>query len=90
MAKHRVDNTHWNYPDLGGAISIPLASADRRELFVLDLRRGRIDLAKGTYTHRGRQEVVLVRLEFGGSPHRNPHGEEIGSPHLHLYREGYG
>jgi len=90
MAKHRVDNTHWNYPDLEGAISIPLASADRRELFVLDLRRGRIDLAKGTYQNRGRQVVVLVRLDFGGSPHRNPDGEEIGSPHLHLYREGYG
>lgn len=90
MAKHRVDNTHWNYPDLGGAISVPLASADRRELFVLDLRRARIDLAKGTYQNRGRQVVVLVRLDFGGAPHRNPDGEEIGSPHLHLYREGYG
>ncbi|MGH8467941.1 MAG: DUF6978 family protein [Gammaproteobacteria bacterium] len=67
-----------------------MASADRRELFVLDLRRGRIDLAKGTYQNRGRQVVVLVRLDFGGSPHRNPDGEEIGSPHLHLYREGYG
>jgi hypothetical protein len=33
---------------------------------------------------------VLVRLDFGGAPHRNPDGEEIGSPHLHLYREGYG
>ncbi|MGH8510867.1 MAG: DUF6978 family protein, partial [Gammaproteobacteria bacterium] len=84
MSKHRVDNTHWNYPDRGRAISIPLASADRRELCVLDLRRGRIDLAKGTYQNRGRQVVVLVRLDFGGSPHRNPDGEEIGSPHLHL------
>jgi hypothetical protein len=34
--------------------------------------------------------VVLVRLDFGGSPHRNPDGEEIGSPHLHVYREGFG
>ena len=90
MAKHRVDGTEWDYPDLGGAISIPLVSADRREQFVLDLRRGRIDLAKGTYQNRGRQVVVLVRLDFGGAPHRNPDGEEIGAPHLHLYREGFG
>ena len=90
LAKHRVDATEWDYPDLGGAISVPLRSADRREQFLLDLRRGRIDLAKGTYQNRGRQVVVLVRLDFGGAPHRNPDGEEIGSPHLHLYREGFG
>ena len=90
LAKHRVDTTEWDYPDLGGAVSIPLVSADRREQFVLDLRRGRIDLAKGTYQNRGRQVVVLVRLDFGGAPHRNPDGEEIGSPHLHLYRDGFG
>ncbi len=34
--------------------------------------------------------VVLVRLDFGGAPHSNPDGVEMGSPHLHLYREGYG
>ena len=90
MAKHRVDGTEWDYPDLGGAASIPLVSADRREQFMLDLRRGGIDLAKGTYQNRGRQVVVLVRLDFGGAPHRNPDGEEIDSPHLHLYREGFG
>lgn len=90
LAKHRADPTVWDYPDLGGGLSIPLVSADRREQFFLDLRRGRIDLAKGTYQNRGRQVIVLVRLDFGGAPHRNPDGEEVGSPHLHLYREGYG
>ena len=34
--------------------------------------------------------VILARLDFGGAPHRNPDGEEIACPHLHLYREGYG
>ena len=90
LAKYRADGTAWDYPDLGGAISIPLVSADRREQFVLDLRRGQIDLAKGTYQNRGRQVVVLVRLDFGGAPHRNPDGEEIGALHLHRYREGFG
>lgn len=90
LAKHRIDGTAWDYPDFGGAVSIPLVSADRREQFMLDLRRGRIDLAKGTYQNRGRQVVVLVRLDFGGIPHRNPDGEEIDSPHLHVYREGFG
>jgi len=90
MAKYGIDAAEWDYPGPGGGISVPLVSADRREQFVLDVRRGRIDLAKGTYQNRGRQVVVLVRLDFGGTPHRNPDGEEIGSPHFHLYREGFG
>lgn len=90
MEKRRVDDTIWRVPIVGGGISIPLLSADRREQFVLDIYRGRINLSKGTYQHRGRQVVVLVRLDFGGSPHRNPDGGEVGSPHLHVYREGFG
>jgi len=90
MEKRRVDGISWDYPYLGRAVSIPLVSSNRREQFLLDLRRGRIDLSKGTYQNRGRQVVVLVRLDFGGAPHRNPDGEEIGSPHLHVYREGFG
>jgi hypothetical protein len=90
LAKRRVDETEWSYPDFGGGISIPLVSMDRREQFWLDLRRAGIDLAKGTYQNRGRQVVVLVRLDFGGPPHRNPDGEELGSAHLHVYREGFG
>lgn len=34
--------------------------------------------------------MILARLDFGGAPHRNPDGEEIPCPHLHVYREGYG
>lgn len=88
--KHRVDEQRWNYPDLEGQISVPLVSADRSESFLLDLRRGRLALGKGTYQNRARQVVVIARLDFGGAPHRNPDGEEINSPHLHLYREGFG
>ena len=90
LKKRRSDTIQRDYPSLGGAVMAPLISIDGRERFSLDLRRGRIDLAKGTYQNRGRQIVVLARLDFGGAPHRNPDGKEIGSPHLHLYREGYG
>ena len=90
LEKRRIDTTEWNYPDFGGRVTVPLVSVDGRESFLLDLRRARINLAKGTYQNRGRQIVVLARLDFGGAPHRNPDGEEIESPHLHLYREGFG
>jgi hypothetical protein len=90
MEKRRLDDARWDYPGLGGSINIPLVSADKREDFLLDISRGRIDLLKGTYQNRSRQVVVLVRLDFGGQPHRNPDDEEIPSPHLHIYREGHG
>jgi len=80
----------WNYPPLGGSISIPLISTHKREHFLLDISRGQINLTKGKYQNRSREVIVLVRLDFGGSPHRNPDGEEIPSPHLHIYKEGYG
>ncbi len=90
MEKRRVDTTERDYPDLGGRITAPLVSADGREQFFLDLRRARLDLRKGTYQNRARQVAILARLDFGGPPHRNPDGEEVGSSHLHLYRERYG
>jgi hypothetical protein len=89
MEKHRFDDERYLYPT-SGSLVVPLQSLDKREQFLLDIRRGRIDLLKGKYQTRARQAVVLVRLDFGGAPHRNPDDQEIGSPHLHLYREGYG
>jgi len=86
MHKVRVNDDLSEYPALGGSVTIPLTSRDRREHFLLDISRGRIDLLKGTYQNRGRQVVVLVRLDFGGPPHRNPDEREIPCAHLHVYR----
>lgn len=90
MEKHRVDDTQYDYPGLGGALRIPLLSPDKREAFSLDVTRSQVNLAKGTSQNRARGVVVLARLDVGGQPHRNPDDSEIGSPHLHLYREGFG
>ena len=90
MEKHRVNEELRDFPANGEVIVLPLQSADQREQFLLDLSRGRIDLRKVKMQTRGRQVVVLLRLDLGGAPHRNPDGEEIPVPHLHIYREGYG
>lgn len=89
VEKHRVDEERRPLPDLGGGLVVPLMSPDGAESFHLDITRSRINLNKGTFQNRGRTTIILARLDFGGSPHRNPDGEEIGCPHLHLYREGY-
>lgn len=90
MEKHRTDETRYSYPNLGGLMTVPLRSPDRREQFILDVQRSRIDLLKVTHQNRARAVVVLVRLDLGGAPHRNPDGQEIPCPHLHVYREGFG
>lgn len=90
MEKHRADEQQHRFPTGGEALILLLHSSDKREQFLLDISRGRIDLAKIKMQNRGRQVVVLVRLDLGGAPHRNPDGEEIPCPHLHRYREGYG
>ena len=70
MEKHRADNEQHNFPMGGESLIVPLQSVDRREQFLLDISRGRIDLLRGKYQNRARQVVVLVRLDFGGPPHR--------------------
>lgn len=57
---------------------------------MLDIYRGKIELTKGTLQNRARQVFILAHLDYGGAPHRNPYGEEMPCPHLHIYREGYG
>jgi hypothetical protein len=90
MEKHRANEERADFPMGGQSVVVPLQSTDRREQFLLDLSRGRIDLLRVKMQNRGRQVVVLVRLDLGGAPHRNPDDEEIPVPHLHVYREGYG
>lgn len=87
MEKYRLDSTAYPFPDLGGNIEIPLQSSNQREAFSLDISRKRIALTT-KYQTRGRQSLVLARLDFN-SPHRNPDDTEVGVPHLHLYREGF-
>ncbi len=90
MEKHRANDERTAFPVGGQSVIIPLQSADRREHFLLDISRGQIDILKVKMQNRGRQVVVLVRLDLGGPPHRNPNDEEIPAPHLHIYREGFG
>ncbi len=88
MPKFRVSAEEYDYP-VGGNLTIPLISEDRRENFALDIWRSKIVLTKGRYQNRARNVVILLRLDFGGAPHRNPDGTELPCPHLHIYREGF-
>ncbi len=88
--KSAINQDYINLPDLGGSIDILLYANQKKEEFVLSYTRHSINLSKRNHHLRGRKVIGLVRLDLDGPPHRNPDGKEIGSRHLHLYREGYG
>jgi hypothetical protein len=90
MKKAKINDLAITFPHLGEKISVDLVSLDQREPFLLDINRSAISLSKVTYQNRARSVFILVRLDLGGAPHRNPDGEELLCPHIHLYREGYG
>jgi hypothetical protein len=90
MEKCRADEKEYLFPQPGERIAIPLTSRDKRENFMLDVTRAQIKLTKATYQDRARQAIILMRLDLDGPVHRNPDGEEVLCPHLHVYREGYG
>ncbi|MDG6263275.1 DUF6978 family protein [Glaesserella parasuis] len=90
LEKYDFSNGEYKFPYMGGSLRLSLQSMDKKETFNLDVTRGYIALEKITFQTRARKAVVLVRLDIEGPPHRNPDGEEITCPHIHLYREGYG
>ncbi len=90
LGKKAADRNEWLFPSPGERIVVPLVSLDGREQFLLDVSHYQIKVTKATFQHRVHVAVVLYRLDLDGPPHRNPDGDEVPCPHLHVYREGYG
>ena len=90
MEKYFVDRATISFPSRGHRKIYSLQSADKREDFLLEIWRGRVSTRKISFQNRARQAVVLLRLDLGSLPHRNPDGQKIDSPHLHVYQEGDG
>jgi hypothetical protein len=89
LEKHYRDNKQLTFPAFGGKLIFLLNSDDDREEFIMSIERSKIKLTKNIFQTRTRKTIVLARLDIDGPPHRNPDGEEIQCPHLHLYREGF-
>lgn len=90
MEKHRVDERVFTFSSHGQKEEIELLSADKHERFFLDLSRGRVEIRRVKMQNRARNTVILARLDLNDRTHTNPDNQEIATPHLHLYREGFG
>lgn len=89
MPKLLEERGSLNFPPPGDKYSWPASSVDGRERFLMDVNRGRLQLVKCTYQERFRMTEILIRVDVGGPPHRNPDGVVVHCPHIHVYREGY-
>jgi hypothetical protein len=89
LEKHYMGEEQFDFPSFGGSLRVPLFSAGKKEEFMLDITRSHIELQKNTLQTRARKTIILARIDIGGPPHRNPNGEEIQCPHLHLYKQGF-
>jgi len=89
MPKMLVDLVQIKFPGRGDELRLEARSVNGKELFLFDVnRRGHINLKKCTYQNRHSVDILL-RLDLNGPPHRNPDGDELPCPHIHVYREGF-
>ena len=101
MKKLPVKSIAFVYPHEGEKIEIELQSQDKRFSFSADINRSGNKAKKFILQNRTNKVYILRRLDFIGSPHRNPPeeiedeflsqyaGKEIQCPHLHIYQEGF-
>ena len=87
MEKHYLGDMKYYYP---ANINIPLYSKDEKIEFYIDASANSIKLSKVKYQNRVYNNIVLVRIDIDGPPHRNPDGTIICGSHIHYYKEGYG
>lgn len=91
MQKRLVQKQIINFPSMGSYLKLPANSLDNRERFMFDIqRKGRVRVAKCTYIERSSTSTLLIRLDVDAPPHPNPDKTKVHSPHIHIYREGYG
>jgi hypothetical protein len=90
LEKERVNDDLMAFPAPGDKIAVDLRSVDHKEAFILDIERSRIVLNKAKFQTRAHLMHPIARIDLVGPPHRNPDGQEVICPHLHIYREGYG
>ena len=87
LEKHYFGDTVYYFPN---NINIPLYSKDEKIEFSIDASANRVKLSKVKYQNRVYNNIVLVRIDINGAPHRNPDGTVIPCPHIHYYKEGFG
>lgn len=80
----------FQFPKPSGKAFLEIVSENNREEFPTSVHRGEIEPMKASYNmrYKSSDNIILYRLDINCTPHKNPDGEKVPSPHLHIYREG--
>ncbi len=73
---------------LGSTWSKNILAVDTKDRFILDYKRGKIEVRKYSFNKRVRTNVVMVRY-CSLKRHTNPDGVSFEGAHFHIYREGF-
>jgi hypothetical protein len=82
----------FDFPTSGTSKKLDLIScSNNKDKFIIDINRKkkRVQSLQITFNERYRNDIILVRLDLHGPPHRNPDNQLISGNHLHIAREGY-
>lgn len=77
-------------PSIGGQLNF-LVNDEKSKKYKVNISRGKIEVNKCTYQGRTDVDIPLIRIDVGENCfHKNPNGEKIQGPHIHIYNEEYG
>lgn len=77
----------FNYPIRGGVLEIEVIDEFKNE-YVIGIRQRKIELIKRSHNLRYAKSVTLIRIDYDRE-HCNPDGNNVGIPHIHVYKEGF-
>ena len=89
LKKHLEEGAHIEIPAPGKKLALRLFSEDGRYEFIFDISCGKKPHLRVKYQLRTRN-IILARLDLSGAPNENPDGERMDTPHLHIYKQGFG
>lgn len=91
MLKHSLIS-ELNLPTHGKTIEFDVAGDTKRDVFTINMYRGKLNHSKYNIGARIKKDGILL-LELHINPttvHYNPNGEKIEGSHWHIYSEEYG
>lgn len=83
---------HMQVPEKGKNVEFDACGDTKKDLFTINIFRGKINGKKINYNARIKSNgVTLLELHINATnKHPNPDGEVIVGSHWHIYKEGYG
>lgn len=78
-----------DFPMPNDAVQLSVKSVFSENEYIVDINRKQATLGRITYQDRYQKNIILLRLDIGTKPHRNPDGKILSGNHIHVYKNDY-